>query len=81
MSVLLFCAVSALGSSTKIKYSTKGANVFYTVSLNGINLLSASMQDVSFALPNGTVTSLELVSAYVARQKVLDHRDALALAA
>lgn len=79
--VLLFCAVSALGNSTKIKYSTKGANTSYPVSVDGINLLSASMQDVSFALSNGAVTTLELVDAYVARQKALDHRGALALAA
>lgn len=79
--VLLVCAVSVLGGSTKITYSTKGANISYPVSLNGIDLLSASMQDVSFALSNGTVTTLELVDAYIARQKALDHRGALALAA
>lgn len=79
--VLLSCAVSALESSTKIKYSTKGSNISYPVSLNGINLLSASMQDVSFALSDGTITTLELVDAYIARQKVLDHHGALALEA
>lgn len=81
LSILLLGAVLALGSSTKIEYSIKGANTSYPVSLNGINLLSASMQDVSSALSNGTVTTLELVDAYVARQKALDHRGALALAA
>ena len=77
---LLRGAVSALGGSTNITYSTKGASISYPVSLNGINLLSASMQDVSFALSKGTVTTLELVDAYSARQKALDHCGGLALA-
>lgn len=72
--LFLLCVGSALGGNTNITYSTKGADTSYPVSLNGLNLLSASMQDVSLALSNGTVTTVQLVDAYLARQKALDHR-------
>ncbi|KAK7742401.1 hypothetical protein SLS53_004547 [Cytospora paraplurivora] len=63
---------SALAAN--LTYSTKGSNVSYPVTLNGINLLSATGQEIAEALASKTVTTLDLVNAYIARQEANDHQ-------
>ena len=54
-------------------FSTKGSTKPYPVSLNGIHLLAASAKTISAALANGTLTSLDLVDAYIQRLAANDH--------
>ncbi|PVH95468.1 amidase signature enzyme [Periconia macrospinosa] len=66
--VLSFALVAA-----ETTFSTKGSTKSYPVSLNGIDLLTASAKTISSALANGTVTSLDLVDAYIQRLAANDH--------
>lgn len=65
-------ALTALAQSSD--NSTKGSSVSYPVSLNGIDLLSASAADISTTLSAGNITSLELVDAYIARIEANDRQ-------
>ncbi|KAF2621872.1 amidase signature enzyme [Macroventuria anomochaeta] len=46
----------------------------YPVTISGINLLSASAEEVAAALEAGNVTTLQLVDAYIARIEANDHQ-------
>lgn len=61
-------------AASNITYSTKGSQIQYPVTLNGINLLSASAAELAGALSAGIVTTTQLVNAYIARIEANDHQ-------
>jgi predicted aspartyl protease len=67
-----FAAVALAVSNTT--FSTKGSTIQYPVTVNGINLLSASAAEIVTALESGVVTTLQLVDAYIARIEANDHQ-------
>ena len=71
---LLLSASCAAALAEDIVYSTKGSDVQYPVSINGVNLLSATTHELSSALEEGRVTTTQLVQAYIARAKANDHQ-------
>ncbi|KAH7303806.1 amidase signature domain-containing protein [Stachybotrys elegans] len=68
--VVLFSVLA----TAEVTLSSKGSSKLYPVTVNGINLKSASAKDIAAALSNGTVTSLELVDAYLKRVDANDRQ-------
>ncbi|RDW75523.1 hypothetical protein BP6252_06665 [Coleophoma cylindrospora] len=64
---LSFLATVSTAAAQNITYSEKGSNVSYPVTVNGINLLHTTGEELAAALSNGTVTTLQLVDAYIDR--------------
>lgn len=72
--IILSFLASVVAATVNITYSTKGSTVKYPVSINGINLLSATAEQLSQALNDSRVTTLQLVDAYLARLEANDQQ-------
>ncbi|RFU32807.1 hypothetical protein B7463_g3586, partial [Scytalidium lignicola] len=66
-------SVATVGAQNVI-YSDRGSTIQYPVSINGIHLLSATAEDLTHALANNTITTLQLVDAYISRLEANDHQ-------
>jgi hypothetical protein len=74
-SALLYASFATIASAAgNVTYSTKGSTIQYPTNVNGIDLLSASAANVVAALTAGTVTTAQLVDAYIARIEANDHK-------